>query len=84
MMRPGTKWIVNTLAVASAILAAIATESPAQAILALDGDVGGVHDPAVIKDGNTFYVFFTGGRAGQGVIPVLTSTNGALPSVVRY
>jgi arabinan endo-1,5-alpha-L-arabinosidase len=49
--------------------------SPAQAVLALDGDVGGVHDPAVIKEGNTFYVFFTGGRAGQGVIPIVTSTN---------
>lgn len=49
--------------------------APLQEVLALDGDVGGVHDPTVIKDGNTYYVFCTGGRAGQGVIPIRTSTN---------
>ena len=46
-----------------------------QEVLQLDGDVAGVHDPAVIKEGNIYYVFCTGGRAGQGVIPIRTSTN---------
>jgi len=46
-----------------------------QEVLQLDGDVAPVHDPAVIKEGNTYYVFCTGGRSGQGVIPIRTSTN---------
>lgn len=46
-----------------------------QEVLQLDGDVAGVHDPAVIKEGNTYYVFCTGGRSGQGVVPIRTSTN---------
>ena len=49
--------------------------APLQEVLALDGDVGGVHDPTAIKDGTTYYLFSTGGRAGQGVIPIRTSTN---------
>jgi arabinan endo-1,5-alpha-L-arabinosidase len=49
--------------------------APLQEVLHLDGDVGGVHDPSVIKEGNTYYVFSTGGRAGQGVIPIRTSTD---------
>ena len=37
--------------------------APLQEMLALEGDVGGVHDPVVIKEGGTYYVFVTGGRA---------------------
>jgi arabinan endo-1,5-alpha-L-arabinosidase len=51
------------------------TAAPYQEVLSLDGDVAGVHDPAVAKEGNTYYVFCTGGRAGQGIIPIRTSTN---------
>jgi arabinan endo-1,5-alpha-L-arabinosidase len=46
-----------------------------QEVLQLGGDVAPVHDPAVIKEKSTYYVFCTGGRAGQGVIPIRTSTN---------
>jgi arabinan endo-1,5-alpha-L-arabinosidase len=46
-----------------------------QQVLALEGDVGGVHDPAVIKQGGMYYLFCTGGRAGQGMIPIRTSSN---------
>lgn len=43
------------------------------AMLSLEGDVDGVHDPVVIKHGDTYYLFSTGGRPGQGVIPIRTS-----------
>jgi arabinan endo-1,5-alpha-L-arabinosidase len=43
-------------------------------LLELTGDTEGVHDPAAIKEGDTYYVFCTGGgRGGQGVIPIRTS-----------
>ena len=40
-------------------------------MLGLEGDLG-VHDPSIIQEGNTFYVFSTGGGRG-GVIPVRAS-----------
>ncbi len=46
---------------------------PLQEMLKLDGDVGGTHDPVVIRQDGTYYVFVTGGRAGQGIIPIKTS-----------
>ncbi len=46
-----------------------------QELLQLEGDIGGTHDPVVIKQDGTYYVFVTGGRAGQGIIPIKTSTN---------
>jgi arabinan endo-1,5-alpha-L-arabinosidase len=48
---------------------------PLQEMLKLEGDVGGTHDPVVMKEGATYYVFVTGGRAGQGIIPIKTSTD---------
>ena len=43
-------------------------------MLALSGDIEGVHDPAAIKDGGTYYVFCTGGgRGSAGIIPIRTS-----------
>jgi arabinan endo-1,5-alpha-L-arabinosidase len=48
---------------------------PRQELLTLDGDVAPVHDPVVLKEGASYYLFCTGGRAGQGIIPVRTSTN---------
>ena len=44
-------------------------------MLRLEGDDGGTHDPVVIKEAGTYYVFVTGGRAGQGILPVKTSTD---------
>src|SRR4026209_1131676 len=46
-----------------------------QEVLSLTGDVSGVHDPAVIKEGNTYYLFSTGGRSGEGIIAIRTSTD---------
>ncbi|WP_347304298.1 arabinan endo-1,5-alpha-L-arabinosidase [Croceibacterium sp. TMG7-5b_MA50] len=38
------------------------------------GDVAPVHDPVVIREGDTYYVFATGRRRGQeGFVPSLTS-----------
>src|ERR1041384_3479742 len=42
-------------------------------VLALSGDTEGVHDPVLIKQDDTYYVFCTGGRAGVGMIPIRTS-----------
>jgi arabinan endo-1,5-alpha-L-arabinosidase len=47
----------------------------AQAVLSLDGDVSPVHDPVVIREKGTYYVFCTGGRSGQGVLPIRTSAD---------
>ena len=47
----------------------------AQSVLALDGDVSPVHDPVVIREKGTYYVFCTGGRSGQGVLPIRTSAD---------
>ena len=46
-----------------------------QQVLALEGDIAPVHDPVAIKEKGTYYVFCTGGRNGQGVIPIRTSTD---------
>lgn len=48
-----------------------AVQSPR--LLSLTGNVAPVHDPVIIKDGDTYYVFCTGGRNGNGVIPIRTS-----------
>jgi arabinan endo-1,5-alpha-L-arabinosidase len=60
---------------AVAITPALPRGAPAQEHLELSGDIGGTHDPTVIKEGATYYVFVTGGRAGQGIIPIKTSTD---------
>jgi len=42
-------------------------------VLELEGNLR-VHDPAVIRQGDTFYVFSTGGRwRGPGIIPIRCS-----------
>jgi arabinan endo-1,5-alpha-L-arabinosidase len=46
-----------------------------QELLKLEGDVAPVHDPVAIKENHIYYVFCTGGRNGQGVIPIRTSTD---------
>ena len=42
-------------------------------LLQVTGDLG-VHDPVIMKEGDTYYIYCTGGgRGGQGVIPIRTS-----------
>jgi arabinan endo-1,5-alpha-L-arabinosidase len=48
-----------------------AAEPPA--LLTLEGDIDGVHDPVIIRERGTYYVFSTGGRAGQGIVPIRCS-----------
>ena len=48
-----------------------AAEAPQ--ILELAGDIAPVHDPVAIEEKGTYYMFCTGGRNGQGVIPIRTS-----------
>lgn len=50
-----------------------AARQGAPEMLALEGDLSPVHDPVMIKERDTYYVFCTGGRNGTGVIPIRTS-----------
>lgn len=43
-------------------------------MLELSGNLG-VHDPAVIKESDTYYLFSTGGRPGRGFVPVRCSND---------
>ena len=52
-----------------------AASPAAQDVLPVEGDVAGVHDPAAIREKDTYYLFSTGGRSGEGVIPIRTSRN---------
>ncbi len=76
---PGFSTALAAVVMAAAVFAGPPGSNPAAAplqnVLELDGDVGGVHDPTVIKDGSRYYLFSTGGRAGQGIIPIRTSTD---------
>jgi arabinan endo-1,5-alpha-L-arabinosidase len=48
----------------------VAAEEPQ--LLELSGDLA-VHDPVMIKQGDTYYLFCTGGRRGRGVVSRFTS-----------
>ena len=67
--------IVIAMLPALAALAPAGLGARAQEVLSLRGDVSPVHDPVVIKEKDTYYVFCTGGRNGQGVLPIRTSTD---------
>jgi arabinan endo-1,5-alpha-L-arabinosidase len=41
-------------------------------LLELEGDLA-VHDPVMVKAGDTYYLFATGGRRNRGILPVHTS-----------
>lgn len=55
------------------LAASIASTSQAPALLNLNGDIEGVHDPAIIKENRTYYLFSTGGRPGEGILPIRCS-----------
>lgn len=58
---------------ALSLLIAMRTFAAEPQLLELTGDLN-VHDPVMIKQGDTYYLFSTGGgREGQGVIPIRTS-----------
>src|SRR5260370_17467478 len=82
----------TALLFACAVAAAAAPKDPE--VLKLSGDVEGVHDPVIIKQKDTYYVFCTGGGRGgtTGIIPIRTSndlihwtnTGNALPGVPEW
>lgn len=56
----------------SAWLVCVAAAEPE--LLKLTGDLSGVHDPVMTRQGDTYYLFSTGGgRPGEGIIPIRTS-----------
>src|ERR1035437_1079734 len=57
------------------LIARGAAASAEPEVLKLSGDVEGVHDPVIIKQKDTYYVFCTGGGRGGtgGIIPIRTS-----------
>lgn len=60
-----------TASLAAGIASSIANAAP-PALLDLSGDLV-VHDPAMIKAGDTYYLFCTGSFRGQGIVPIRTS-----------
>jgi arabinan endo-1,5-alpha-L-arabinosidase len=62
------------LTLAAAILLAANAASREPALLVLDGDTERVHDPAIIQEKDTYYIFCTGrAPGGAGIIPIRTS-----------
>jgi arabinan endo-1,5-alpha-L-arabinosidase len=68
MIRTGKIFALPLLALASSVC-------PAQKphVYHLSGDVAGTHDPSIIKEGKTWYVFATGKAPGGGQIAVRCS-----------
>ncbi|WP_294256645.1 arabinan endo-1,5-alpha-L-arabinosidase [uncultured Sphingomonas sp.] len=66
-----------SLALALLAAAGGATASaPRPAPLVLEGAIAGVHDPAILQDGDTYYLFATGHLGSkQGLLPLRTSTD---------
>jgi arabinan endo-1,5-alpha-L-arabinosidase len=65
-MKRGVSVVVTAILALSVIVwtaTPVAADEPA--LLELSGDLG-VHDPVMIKDGQTYYVFYTGGARGGG------------------
>ena len=66
-----SRWRPGVAVVLAAQIALLGQSAPQ--LLQLTGDVAPVHDPVVAREGETYYVFSTGGREGEGVIPIRTS-----------
>jgi len=70
-MKPFTTMIMAWIWFLGALLVGVSHRSiaapPQPEMLELAGDLS-VHDPAMIRHGDTFYIFSTGGRPGTGVI----------------
>ena len=66
--------------VSAALLSALVLATPTHAssdpqALSLTGDVAGAHDPSMIREGNTYYVFTTGKASGGGQLGIRCSTD---------
>jgi arabinan endo-1,5-alpha-L-arabinosidase len=77
---PGMKPFITTITARAWFLGALLVGAPCHGIattpqpqmLKLAGDLR-VHDPAMIRHRDTFYVFSTGGRSGRGIIYIRCS-----------
>src|SRR5579862_1806277 len=54
-VRGSLPWLASVCAVL--LTASVAARAGEPEILALEGDLEGVHDPAIIREGHTYYVF---------------------------
>ncbi len=77
MFRKYLARIISPL-VFSAALTSLSAQAPPSAsqaahVYALSGDVQGTHDPSIMKDGKTWYVFATGKAPGGGQFAVRCS-----------
>ena len=66
------KVLLKSLLLCALVAVAAGAWQPAPRILPLEGDLEGVHDPSIIREGNTYYVFSTNGRPGD-MIPIRCS-----------
>jgi arabinan endo-1,5-alpha-L-arabinosidase len=69
MVRRGT----STLALALSLITAAVSPAQGPHVYALSGDVTGTHDPSIIKEGKTWYVFATGKAPDGGQLAVRCS-----------
>jgi arabinan endo-1,5-alpha-L-arabinosidase len=69
------RWVMAVVLFATGFVAGLATIVAVAAppeLLTLSGDLT-THDPAIIKESDTYYLFCTGGNRGQGIVPIRTS-----------
>ena len=64
---------MRPLLVCSVLATLLAGAGKHHELLPLTGALESAHDPVIIREGATYYVFCTGGRPGTGVIPIRTS-----------
>jgi arabinan endo-1,5-alpha-L-arabinosidase len=64
---------MRTLLLPAAAWGALLASPAGPELLKLEGDIQRVHDPAIARCKDVYYLFSTGGRPGAGVIPIRTS-----------
>jgi arabinan endo-1,5-alpha-L-arabinosidase len=67
-----TKIMLSVILAAAGLSCSSIAPTLAPKVLHLEGDTR-VHDPAIIKEANTYYLFSTGGWPGRGIIPIRCS-----------
>ncbi|RXH54772.1 arabinan endo-1,5-alpha-L-arabinosidase [Granulicella sibirica] len=68
------RWLAAVLAL-GVLMSGTACRAEDPHVYALTGDAAGTHDPSIIKEGGTWYVFATGKAPGGGQFAVRCSTD---------